>query len=161
MNTLEFAIQMERDGEMFYRNQAEINAHNSLSVVCNLLAEDERIHAQLLEKKSMEQSYELKDSAILNRTSSIFNDMKDMRLSEKENITQLDFYRMASKKELESIALYEELRDQVEKADEKELYEFLIHQEKKHYEVLENLNILLTRPEEWVESAEFGIREEY
>lgn len=161
MTTLEFAVQMELDGERFYKEQADINKNNSLSVVCNLLAEDEKVHAQILENKRKELSYELKDSAILKRTSNVFKDVADIKLPEKEIVTQLDFYRIASKTELESITMYEQLRDQADLPVEKELYEFLIQQEKNHREVLENFNILLTRPEEWVESAEFGIREDY
>ncbi|HWQ41417.1 MAG TPA: rubrerythrin, partial [Desulfosporosinus sp.] len=40
-------------------------------------------------------------------------------------------------------------------------FEYLIKQEEDHYTIIEQLVSLLSRPEEWVESAEFGVREEY
>eukprot|EP00825_Cyclidium_porcatum_P042734 TRINITY_DN5911_c0_g1_i3.p1 TRINITY_DN5911_c0_g1~~TRINITY_DN5911_c0_g1_i3.p1 ORF type:complete len:169 (+),score=41.19 TRINITY_DN5911_c0_g1_i3:76-582(+) len=48
MNVLEFAIQMEQDGEKYYREQAELYTQNNLNVVCRMLADDEKMHAQLL-----------------------------------------------------------------------------------------------------------------
>lgn len=34
-------------------------------------------------------------------------------------------------------------------------------QEEEHYEIIDQLVTLLSRSEEWVESAEFGLRKEY
>ena len=161
MNTLDFAINMEHDGEKYYREQAEINKNNSLYVVCNMLAGDEKIHAQILEDKQNEMPYELKDSEILKKTKNIFKDATAIKVQEKTNVTQLDFYRIAAGMEKESIDLYEQFLDKATTSVEKELFEFLILQEKYHYEVLEELSLLLNRPVEWVESAEFGVREEY
>ena len=44
---------------------------------------------------------------------------------------------------------------------EKKIFEFLIEQESDHYKVLEQLVEMVNRPNEWVESAEFGLRKEY
>lgn len=43
----------------------------------------------------------------------------------------------------------------------KTVFQYLEGQEKKHCIILEELVKLVTRPKEWVESAEFGVREEY
>jgi rubrerythrin len=44
---------------------------------------------------------------------------------------------------------------------DKELFEFLLREERKHLTLFDELVKMLTRPEEWVESAEFGLREDY
>lgn len=44
---------------------------------------------------------------------------------------------------------------------DKKIFEFLIEQESDHYKVLEQLIELVNRPNDWVESAEFGVRKEY
>jgi len=44
---------------------------------------------------------------------------------------------------------------------EKKILEFLVIQEKQHLAFFEELARLLKRPKEWVEDAEFGLREEY
>ena len=46
-------------------------------------------------------------------------------------------------------------------AEDKKLLLFLVKQEQSHYDLFENLETLLERPTSWVESAEFGNREEY
>ena len=72
-----------------------------------------------------------------------------------------DFYKIASEKERESIDLYTKYLSNAEEDREKELFEYLISQEKQHFAVLEELVKLLGHAEEWVENAEFGIRKEY
>ena len=51
MTALEYALKMERDGEKYYSEQAEKNKGNKLQVVFALLAEEERKHADILEKQ--------------------------------------------------------------------------------------------------------------
>ena len=52
MNTFEFAINMELDGEKYYTGQAEMNEGNSLKTVFLMLAKDERNHSEILKKSS-------------------------------------------------------------------------------------------------------------
>ena len=48
-----------------------------------------------------------------------------------------------------------------EEEEDKKMFLFLIEQEKKHRLLFDELITMLLKPDEWVESAEFGIREEY
>lgn len=66
---------------------------------------------------------------------------------------------MAAEKEKQSIELYKKLLS--ESKEDKDLYEFLISQEEEHYNMMEEIVVLVNRPNEWVGSAEFGNREEY
>ena len=68
---------------------------------------------------------------------------------------------MALEKEKESIELYEKMLEDAVDEKEKMLFKFLIKEEKEHYKLLNDLVLLVSRPEEWVESAEFGLREDY
>jgi rubrerythrin len=161
MNILEYAICMELDGEKYYREQSEINKNNSLNVVCTMLADEEKSHAQILENMRNKLTYELKDSDILMKAKNIFNDTANIKVAGKENPSQLDFYRIASDMEKQSVDLYKQFLSKATEANEKELFEYLIKQENQHYEILEELSLLLNRPEGWIESAEFGLREDY
>ena len=53
--------------------------------------------------------------------------------------------------------MLEEAKDE----QDKEVFRFLINEEEIHFNLLEELWSHLNRAEEWVESAEFGLREEY
>lgn len=161
MNALDFAIQMELDGEQYYRRQAEINRENNLYSVCIMLATDEAHHAQILTSRKARQPVEMPDSDTLKKAKNVFNGIGDIEMALKPIPSQLDFYRIASEKEEQSIALYSELKSKAEDKQDAELFEYLIGQEKQHFEVLDNLATLLRHAEEWVESPEFGLRKDF
>ena len=62
MNNWKFAIDMELDGEKYYKEQAKINKDNSLNVVCPMLAEgaDKELLEYLI--KQEENHYEILDN---------------------------------------------------------------------------------------------------
>jgi len=161
MNSWKFAIDMELDGERYYKEQANINKDNSLNVVCLMLAEDEKKHAQILTDKMDKKSFQLIDAQTLSKAKNIFDGIGNIKIEDKEIASQLDFYRIATEKEKQSFDLYKEYLFKAVGSEEKELFEYLIKQEENHYEVLDNMASLLIKPEEWVENAEFGIRKEY
>jgi len=161
MNDLKFAIQMEHDGEKYYREQAALMKNKGISSVCLLLANEEKHHGELLEKKFAAQSGPLADSDVLAKANNVFHGLGNIKVDGVEKASQLDFYRIASEKEKESIELYTKYLAHAKGEEEKKLFEFLIKQETHHYEVLEAFVVFVKRPEDWVENAEFGIREEY
>jgi len=161
MNDLQFAINMELDGGKFYRQQAEINKNNSLHTVCLMMAEDEKMHAQILTDKLNEMPYQLIDNDTLAQAKNIFEGIGDIKIEGKSIPSQLDFYRLAADLEKQSIDLYNKYLSQAMELQEKELFEYLINQEKNHFAVLDELASLLRHAEQWVENAEFGLRKEY
>jgi len=161
MNVLDFAINMELDGEKYYKEQAEIAQDISLKNIFLILAEDENSHAKLLQHKSNNMSYELKGTETISETKNLFKEIKDFKNELKQNPDQLDLYRVALEKEKESIDLYEKLLSQSEDDKSIDLFKFLIAQEKDHYTTLEELVSQLSKCNDWVEAAEFGVRVEY
>lgn len=158
MDILKFAIKMEIEGEKYYKEQADINKNNSLNTVFINLAKDECHHAQIIENKIKNIAY--KPEAEVSRwTKNIFDDLKNFKMEEKAIPQQIDAYRMALDKEKESIELYKKLLDETN--EDKALFEFLIMQEEEHYKVLDEIVQFVNRPNEWVENAEFGKRENY
>ena len=161
MNTIEFAIKMEQDGEAYYRRQAELNKDNSLRPVCLMLAADEHHHAQVLISRSRQEAYDLPESDTLLTAKNIFSDISDIESELKPIPSQLDFYRIAAEKEQQSIDLYSDMLSKADNEQDIKLFQYLIGQEKQHFEVLDNLAALLRHAEEWVESAEFGLRKDF
>jgi rubrerythrin len=161
MNSLEFAIKMELDGVEYYQRQAEANKDNRLNTVFLLLAKDEARHAKILENEFKELDYELVGNDTLSEANNVFRGSKDFQNEFKEIPNQLDAYRLALEKERQSIELYQKFLSEAMDDKLTELFEYLVQQEKDHHKILESLIMLVERPEEWVESAEFGTREEY
>ena len=70
-------------------------------------------------------------------------------------------YHAALELEQRSIDLYTDLRAKAADVQTQSLFEFLIQEESRHYQILEDVFRFVNRPNEWVELAEFGLREEY
>lgn len=161
MDYLEFAIKMELDGEKYYLEQAEKNKGTSLASIFQLLAKDERKHAEIIRNKSKELPYELKEDEALKEYKNVFEGVEDFSSKLKTAPGQIDAYRLALEKEKESIDLYEKMGHEARDEDGKKLFSFLVEQEKAHYKIFDELIEYLLRAEEWVEDAEFGTRETY
>ncbi len=162
MTSLEFAINLEIEGEKYYRKQAELNKDNYLKVVFELLAKDEKKHAEKLKNRLQHKISDLKESSALKEVDDLFSGLNDFVTNlNDESQKQLKAYDEAMKIEKQSIELYEKLHDEAKDIEDKNLFAYLIEQEKEHYELFFNIVTLLNRPNEWVEDAEFGLREEY
>lgn len=162
MRNLEFAIQMESEGRQYYLEQANKNQDNAaLNKVFNLLADSEKEHENLLRKRLNNEEYILDEDSSTSKIKTVFHGLKDYEASKIRSTTQLDVYRLAADIEEKSIGLYQEMLNEAEDDKDKKLFEFLLAEEKQHLILFEELVKMLTRPEEWVESAEFGLREDY
>jgi rubrerythrin len=158
MNTLDYAIKMELDGEKYYREQADINRGNSLYQVFNMLAIDESFHAKILEDKSKGIFSQL-NSSVQSSVENVFAGLSDFKMDIKTNPDQADVYRRALEMEKASIELYKKLKSETNESID--IFDFLISQEEGHYRVIDELFKIANRPNEWVEAAEFGRREDY
>lgn len=161
MNVLEFAIKMELEGEKYYTKQAEINKGNSLSKVFLTLAKDEKIHAQILEKKANHTEYVLEPNETLAMAKNVFSEKEAVKSEIRDIPSQLDAYRAAMKNEQESIDFYKRYLTEAQDEDTKALFRYLIQQEEEHLHILDQIVTMLSHSEEWVEDAEFGLRKEY
>lgn len=161
MSKLNFAIQMEVDGERYYLSQAEINKGTSLYRAFILLAEAEKKHADLLRTKCSDADGSINDDSSALEPTSLFSDKADYMRDAHVVPGQLEIYVFAREMEQKSIDLYREILAEAKDDPTRQLIEFLIKQEQDHYAFFDELITLLRRPREWVEDAEFGQREEY
>jgi rubrerythrin len=159
MNSIEFAIGLELDSKRFYLEQAEKTEDHGLKSIYHTLAEEESIHARILKSKAETLPYELIDTHA--EIKNIFVEIGKYKDIIKQAPNAADVYGIALQNEKKSLDLYKELRQETTDDREIKIYDFLIEQENDHYKVIEQLLELVKRPQEWVESAEFGIRKEY
>jgi rubrerythrin len=161
MEILQFAIDMEKDGEKYYLDQAAKNEGNALRIVFRALAWDEAAHARLLQGMLNGKPGPLVSDGRLSAQMSLFRSDKSDQCALWGHTDQAEVYRTALEKERKSIDLYTGLRDKAKDDASRALFSFLVSEEQKHFDILEELFRHVNRPNEWVESAEFGIREEY
>ncbi len=159
MDILEYAMQMEKDGEYFYRRIALETSSDALRSVMNLLADEEVKHYRAIEQIAKDR-YEMTETDILNDVKNIFIQMKD-----KEEFTpeqeQVELYRKAQEIEKQSQQFYTEKSIQADKAELQKLFEQLAREEEKHYFLLENIIDFVLRPKQWLENAEWYHLDKY
>ena len=161
MDVLQFALDMELDGERYYRSQSEKFAQTPLKRVFDTLAKDEAKHAQILREQMAGTAQTLPDDPQLSDRQNLFSGLKDYQPAVEEMPDQAALYHEAMEMEQRSIDLYTDLRAKATEKQTRSLFDFLIREETRHHEILEDVFRFVNRPNEWVEAAEFGVREEY
>lgn len=161
MGLLSQAIRQQQEGARYYSRQSEQHAQTALKEVFDLLAEDEKRHEMILQATRDKLPVELKDDGTREKVALLFSDLEAQQRDIPAPVGQVDVYRAAWEMEKTSVQLYEQLFEAEENERTRALYAFLIDQERMHMNVMENLYRFVNRPNEWVESAEFGLREEY
>jgi len=161
MTNIEFAKKMELDGVQYYSEQAKANKGNKLQVVFELLAEEEKNHAEILQKHADALTYSLDDNPALDNMPNVFEKIEHGSQPElKMFISQLDLYRDALDMENRSVALYEKLLAESGDAQEKELFGYLLRQEKAHVSLMYDFVAILDRSRKTV-FAESGMVDDY
>lgn len=155
MDIFEFALQMEKDGEEFYRKLAETCNDIGLKNILTMLADEEVDHYRIIEQLSKRDENAGKaQSQLLDNVRNVFVRMKDENKDFDIECSQADSYRKAREIEEKSMNFYIE-RANESGGKEKELYLQLAEEERKHVHLMESLVDFVTEPERWLDNAEW------
>ncbi len=160
VDIFEYAMQMEKDGENYYHQLAQQTANKGLKTILAMLADEEVKHYNAVEKMRTVKP-RIAETAILTDAKNVFVQIKESGESFDFDTTQIELYRKAQVIELESRDFYLEKANEVAEEYQKELFLRLAEEEKKHYFLLDNIIEFVSRPEQWLENAEFYHLEEY
>ena len=160
MNIFEYAMQMEKDGEEYYRQLAGKTANKGLQTILTMLADEEVKHYKTIEKMKTAKP-EMVETTILPDAKNIFIQIKESSKNFDYDTGQIQLYKKAQDIEEKSRDFYLEKANEVEEEYQKEIFLKLADEEKKHYFLLENIIEFVSRPETWLENAEFYHLEEY
>jgi rubrerythrin len=160
MDIFEYAMQMEKDGEDYYRQLAQQTNNKGLQTILTMLADEEVKHYNTIQKMRTE-APQLAETTILTDAENVFTQMKDSGEELSFDIRQTDLYKKAQDIEKKSQDFYLENADKAGGESQKEIFLQLAEEEKKHYFLLENIIQFVSRPEVWLENAEWYHLEEY
>jgi len=162
MNIYKFAMKMEKDSENYYSELANKTGDAGLRNILKMLANDEVKHYNIIEQMSKKDvSAELVETGILKNAKNIFIKIKGKNIIFDFDLPQVDFYRKAQEFEEKSYKFYLEMSDKVEIESQKKIFLKLAGEEKRHIFLLENLVEFVSRPETWIENAEFNHLDNY
>ena len=161
MDIFEYALQMEKDGENFYRRIAEKAGSAGVRTIVTMLADEEVKHYKAIEGIRQGRSGQMAETTILDDARNVFVQMKDERDEFAADQEQVELYQKARQIEKRSQQFYEEKAGQAGRTDQRQLFEQLAAEEAKHYFLLGSLIDFISRPKQWLENAEWYHLEEY
>ncbi len=161
MNIFDFAREKEKYAEEFYRDLAAKSPEKGLTEIFLMLANEEEKHYELIEKMQADATVELGDTTVLADATAIFEKIRQDAEKFSFDKSELELYKEAQKIEENARKFYLKVANEVEKQAQKDIFLKLAEEEKKHYFLLDNIIEFVSRPQQWLENAEFYHLEEY
>lgn len=166
MNIYTYAMQMEVDGEKYYRELAEQSDSPGLKRIFLMLADEEVKHYKVIDRMSRRETLpaDLARTEILDNVKNVFASMKDTEPELRVDTTAAtQSYLKARDIEAESEKFYREQADKVEDRTQREIFLQLAREEGKHLRIMENIVDFVSRPEpgNWLEDAEWHHLDQY
>ena len=161
MDVYDFAMQMEKDGEDYYRECAAKSASAGLSGILLMLADAEVTHRELFRRMKKREDAVLPDSALLDQVKNVFIEVREREGAGGARSSEVELYRKALELERKSWELYGSAADQASSPAEKLLFERIAVEERRHYRIVEGIIDFVSRPEQWLENAEWHHIEDY
>ena len=97
MDIFDFALEMEKEGEKYYREIAQKCEDKGLKSILNMLADDESKHYQILEKMKAKKKPEIRKTEILNNAKNIFIQLQEEETAFNVDIGYIELYKKAQK----------------------------------------------------------------
>lgn len=160
MDIFEFAMQMEKDGESYYRHLAQSAGSKGVKAVFTMLADEEVRHFNIVKQAQFQTPQQIRESTILDDTKNIFTEIQQSKEKWDFDAQQKELYTKARDIEEKSRKFYLEKSRQVGN-EQKEIFLKLAEEERKHYVLLESFQVLVSRPEHWLDNAEMYHLEDY
>jgi len=156
MNTLEFALKMEMDGKAYYEKLASETTVAALKTIFTNLAADEQKHYDTVKMMCDEISTSMADSTSLENSKNVFQDLIKDKASVEALKKSLDGYQHAMQVEAISVKFYEEMAGKETNPANKQLLLTIAGEEKKHFNIMDNLYDYTLAPQNFLAWGEFS-----
>ncbi len=161
MDIFAFALKMEKDGQDFYRNLAAKTKSKGLANILEMLADEELKHYRAIQDIQAQKQHQMAQASLLKRAKNVFKRMKEFGENFEADASELQLYRQAMRLEEQSRTFYLDRADEAADPKNKDRFMRLAEEEKKHYILLEHIADFVSRPQQWLENAEFFHLEDY
>ena len=104
---------------------------------------------------------DLAETTVLSSARDDFAKMRKSAENFNVDINQIELYKKAQNIEKQSENFYLQKANEIPDEYQKELFQKLAEEEKKHYFLLDNIIEFVSRPKQWLENAEWYHLDEY
>jgi rubrerythrin len=163
MDVYEYAMQLEKDGESYYRDGAAGSTSKGFKHILTMLAEAEVKHFHIFKKMKEKKPFHVGETTILRDVKNVFVKMREEGGAEGLADNEIDLYKGAQEIERKTEAFYLETAEKVPDPAQKDAFLLIAKEESKHYRILETIIEFVSRPVpgHWLENAEFYHLEDY
>ena len=161
MNIYDYALQMEKESEDYYRQLAQRTNSKGLKTIFNMLGDEEAQHYRVVADMKSKMPARVPETNILPDAKEVFRQMTNNIEKFDFSGEQLKFYEKAQEIEQKSRNFYLQKADEVEDEVQKRIFKSLAEEEKKHFFLLQNIIDFVAMPKDWLENAEWYHLDEY
>lgn len=155
MGIFDQAMEIEKEGESLYRQFSLEAPDKGMKNIFAWLADRELEHYGIFKKMKERIPVAVSESPILQNVKEIFEGWKDSAVCIGVKTSQADLYRKALDIEIKSVSVYTKYAASAP-LSQKEIFLRIAAEEKGHQRIMENIIEFITKPEVWVENAEFS-----
>jgi rubrerythrin len=162
MNPYDFAMQMSRDGEKFFRTLSKQVKKPGLRKILAILASDQVIHRRDFEKMKKAEGRTLPDAKNLTEALNPFAQrLKRLGRGERpnENLPPEELYRRGQELDKECEDFYRKRAARLKDPRLKQALLAVAEEQRKHHFTLEHLINFILEPQQELEDAEWNIPE--
>jgi rubrerythrin len=161
MNVFEFAMKMEKDGQVYYEEHAAKETSPALKKIWLQLAKDEAKHYEIFRRmKDGEIGEAAKMSAmrteILDTAKTVFEELAAKKQEFKFSKDVFEAWEKAQDVEIETEEFYRQKQQDETDPRVKKAFGLLADEENKHVSLIEHVIDFLHEPKSWLEDAEWG-----
>jgi rubrerythrin len=161
MNVFDFALEMELDGKAHYEKLAARASIVGLKNIFLMLASDEQKHYETIQSIKAGVYGTIAGSTVLDEARNVFQGFMNQRTLLGSMHKDLDGYRYAMHVEADSVKLYEDMAKKENSAESVQLLLKIANEEKKHYNIMENLYDFVLAPQNYLAWGEFSNLKEF
>lgn len=159
MNVYEFALKMEKNGKDFYARLADGTPVTGLKTIFTMLSHEEEKHYHVVKELCEGGDPAMAESSVLDDAKNLFETMVAEKHFEKHGVTlqekDLEGYLYGMKVEADSIRLYTDFAAKEKASGPKVVLLRIAEEEKKHYNILENIYEFVLKPQYFLQWREF------
>jgi rubrerythrin len=155
---------MERDGQAYFEVQAGRMSNKALKQIFDELANDEKRHYEIFKAMSEGKTPSIDEAFktdILTTTKNVFQQLKDSgeKMEFADDVKQV--WIKARDIEDDAESFYREKANEATDSAQKAMWNRIADEEHKHWVAMNNVVNFLSRPEQWLEDAEWTNLEAY
>ena len=155
MNAYEYAMEVEKEGEKYYRELANMSPYVGLKRVFTLLADEEVNHYEIFKDMLNKNKVDLSHLRIIEDKKTIYEELSKDKDRINFNSKEIKFYQDAIHAEDGLEQFYLKQAQKAETQDAKSVFIKISKEEAKHKIILENILSFIQEPNNLVECAEF------